>query len=50
MVKRYASDVHNRKTYAKSVLLETLSHQLYAVAEAHAFDILPGFIDPGKLA
>ena len=50
MVKRYAGDIANRRTYAKSVLLETLSHHLHAAAEPHSFDILPGLADPVKPA
>jgi hypothetical protein len=50
MVKRYASDIANRKTYAKSVLLETLSHHLHAAADPHSFDSEPGLVHPVKPA
>ena len=48
LVKRYAQDVVNRRTYSKSVLSEVLSHQLHAVHESNSFDIEPGLTDPHK--
>ena len=50
MVKRYASDISNRRTYAKSVLLETLSHQLHALSEPRAFPEGIGLVDRVKPA
>ncbi len=46
VVKRYADDIHNTKTYSTSVISEAISHQLCEVCEASAFDLSPGLVNP----
>ena len=45
MAKRYATNIQNRVSYAKSVLSEVISHQLDSVTQEDAFNISLGLID-----
>jgi hypothetical protein len=47
-VKAYASDIANTSVYSKSVLSETVSHQLYTLSQDDSFDATVGLINPHK--
>ena len=49
-MKRYAKDVFNRASYARTVLSEVLSQQLHDVVSPNAFDICEGLNQPIKVA
>ena len=48
MVKRYSQDIANRRTYARPVLSEAVSHQLHSMAAPESFETAEGLVSKSK--
>ena len=46
MIKRYANDIQNTRSYERSVMREVICHHISALQQPRAFDYTPGLVDP----